>query len=33
LLDDAGNSVKGQLVAKYLSQHLGMDLFVSQAAA
>jgi len=33
LLDNAGNSVKGQLVAKYLSQHLGMDLFVSQPAA
>jgi len=30
LLDKAGNSVKGQLVAKYLSQRLGMDLFVSQ---
>jgi len=29
-LDQAGNSVKGQLVAKYLSQQLGMDLFVSQ---
>jgi glutaminase len=29
-LDRAGNSVKGQLVAKFLSQHLGMDLFVSQ---
>jgi glutaminase len=29
-LDGAGNSVKGQLVAKYLSQQLGMDLFVSQ---
>jgi glutaminase len=29
-LDSAGNSVKGQLVAKYLSQRLGMDLFVSQ---
>jgi len=28
-LDQAGNSVKGQLVAKYLSQKLGMDLFVS----
>lgn len=28
-LDRAGNSVKGQLVAKYLSQKLGMDLFVS----
>lgn len=30
LLDQAGNSVKGQLVAKFLSQRLGMDLFVSQ---
>ena len=29
-LDGAGNSVKGQLVAKFLSQRLGMDLFVSQ---
>ena len=29
-LDSAGNSVKGQLVAKFLSQQLGMDLFVSQ---
>jgi glutaminase len=29
-LDAAGNSVKGQLVAKYLSQALGMDLFVSK---
>jgi glutaminase len=28
-LDNAGNSVKGQLVAKFLSQSLGMDLFVS----
>lgn len=28
-LDAAGNSVKGQRVAKFLSQHLGMDLFVS----
>lgn len=28
-LDAAGNSVKGQLVAKFLSQQLGMDLFVS----
>ena len=25
-LDGAGNSVKGQLVAKFLSQRLGMDL-------
>ena len=29
-LDGAGNSVKGQLVAKFLSRQLGMDLFVSQ---
>jgi glutaminase len=29
-LDNAGNSIKGQLVAKFLSQHLGMDLFVSE---
>jgi glutaminase len=29
-LDNAGNSVKGQLVAKFLSHSLGMDLFVSQ---
>ena len=28
-LDAAGNSVKGQLAAKFLSQRLGMDLFVS----
>jgi glutaminase len=33
LLDKAGNSVKGQLVAKFLSQRLGMDLFVSKAEA
>lgn len=32
-LDSAGNSVKGQLVAKFLSQSLGMDLFVSQPEA
>lgn len=31
-LDKAGNSVKGQLVAKFLSQRLGMDLFVSHPA-
>lgn len=30
-LDAAGNSVKGQLAAKFLSQRLGMDLFVSNA--
>lgn len=29
-LDSAGNSVKGQSVARFLSQRLGMDLFVSQ---
>jgi glutaminase len=29
-LDSAGNSVKGQLVAKFLSDRLGMNLFVSQ---
>src|SRR5262245_28669513 len=32
-LDDAGNSVKGQLVARFLSQRLGMDLFVSNPEA
>ena len=32
-LDQAGNSVKGQLVAKFLSQRLGLDLFVSQPEA
>lgn len=31
LLDAAGNSIKGQLAAKYLSQHLGMDLFLSSS--
>ena len=29
-LDAAGNSVRGQLAAKFLSQRLGMDLFVSK---
>jgi glutaminase len=29
LLDEAGNSVKGQLVAQFLSQRLGLDLLVS----
>lgn len=28
-LDSAGNSVRGQLVAKYLSQELGLNLFAS----
>jgi glutaminase len=32
-LDAAGNSVKGQLVAKFLSQRLGLDLFVSAREA
>lgn len=32
-LDKAGNSVKGQLVAKFLSQSLGLDLFVSKPIA
>jgi glutaminase len=32
-LDKAGNSVKGQLVAKFLAQRLGMDLFVSKPEA
>jgi glutaminase len=32
-LDKAGNSVKGQSVAKYLSRQLGMDLFVSKPEA
>jgi glutaminase len=32
-LDAAGNSVKGQLVAKFLSQRLGMDLFASRSEA
>ena len=30
-LDKAGNSVKGQLVAKFLAQRLGLDLLASQA--
>ncbi|MBZ6077874.1 glutaminase A [Microvirga puerhi] len=30
-LDSAGNSIKGQLVAQFLSQRLGMDLLVSMA--
>jgi len=28
-LDAAGNSVKGQLAAEFLSRSLGLDLFVS----
>jgi glutaminase len=30
LLDGAGNSVKGQLAARFLAQRLGLDLFASQ---
>lgn len=32
-LDAAGNSVRGQAVARYLSSALGLDLFVSEAKA
>jgi len=32
LLDRAGTSVKGQLAARFLSQSLGLDLFVSKPA-
>jgi glutaminase len=31
-LDDAGNSVRGQAVARFLAGALGLDLFVSEAA-
>jgi glutaminase len=31
-LDDAGNSVKGQLTARFLSEQLGLNLFASQPA-
>jgi glutaminase len=31
-LDDAGNSVKGQLAARYLSEQLGLNLFASRPA-
>lgn len=31
-LDEAGNSVKGQLVARFLSERLGMDLLISSPA-
>ena len=33
LLDSAGNSVKGQRVAAFLSRRLGLDLFASKAEA
>src|SRR3954465_14652838 len=32
-LDAAGNSVRGQLVTKYLAERLGLNLFASQAAS
>jgi glutaminase len=32
-LDPAGNSVRGQLVTKYLADRLGLNLFASRAAA
>jgi glutaminase len=28
-LDDAGNSVRGQLVTKFLAERLGLNLFTS----
>lgn len=33
LLDDAGNSVRGRLVAAFLSRRLGLDLFASRPEA
>ena len=30
-LDEAGNSVKGQLVARFLSRRIGLDLLVSKS--
>jgi glutaminase len=32
LLDEAGNSVKGQLAMRFLSRQLGLGLFASLAA-
>ncbi|MFM2446211.1 MAG: hypothetical protein RI936_658, partial [Pseudomonadota bacterium] len=29
-LDEAGNSIKGQLVTKFLSERLGLNLFASR---
>jgi Glutaminase len=31
-LDEAGNSVRGQLAARFLSRALGLDIFMSRAA-
>jgi len=33
LLDEAGNSIRGQLATKFLSERLGLNLFASQPAA
>jgi glutaminase len=33
LLDEAGNSVRGQLAAAFLSRRLGLDIFASSAAS
>jgi glutaminase len=33
LLDAAGNSVRGQLATKFLSERLGLNLFASQVVA
>ena len=30
-LDEAGNSVRGQLVAEFLAERLGLDIFASSA--
>jgi glutaminase len=32
LLDDVGNSIKGQLATRFLSRQLGLGLFASSAA-
>ena len=32
-LDAAGNSVRGQLVTKYLAERLGLNIFASEAAS
>jgi glutaminase len=32
LLDEAGNSVKGQLAARFLARRLGLDIFASEPA-
>ena len=32
LLDSAGNSIKGQLATKFLSERLGLNLFASKPA-